>query len=55
MRQSQPDTVTTTYLSPVVRTTQTTTIVSQPQGYATAGTGGWIGSGENRIWVPNES
>ena len=41
--------------SPNSTATYTTTRVTQTQVYAPQGDGGWIGTGENRVWVPADS
>ena len=46
----QPTTSVTT--SPVTTSSYTTTTVTQTQVYAPQGEGGWIGRGEDRVWVP---
>ena len=48
-------TTTTVQTSPVTTSSYTTTTVTQTQVYAPQGEGGWIGRGEDRIWVPADS
>lgn len=46
---------TTVQTTPVTTSSYTTTRVTQTQVYAPQGEGGWIGRGEDRIWVPADS
>lgn len=47
-----PGVSTTTYTTPVTTSTYSTTTVSRTETYTPSGAGGWIGTGENRVWVP---
>ena len=51
----QPTTTQTIQTTPVTTSAYTTTRITQTQVYTPQGEGGWIGRGEDRIWVPADS
>lgn len=59
VRQPQPAGASTTVMqnttSNPTATSYTTTRITQTQVYAPQGEGGWIGTGEDRVWVPADS
>ena len=52
MTTQQPGTTQVIQTSPATTTSYTTTRIIQTQVYAPEGEGGWIGRGEDRVWVP---